>query len=508
VRKELASKNPATRQKATTDWLGIALHCARHSALCKTHGAAEDALPDEPDGYVGFKGLFGNINVQPAISPSGPVKDLDGNVIADAYGHPGFPNAFSPTATQSLGYAATMLESGVPVVYLYIADAHDNRSGPGTFGPGEAGYVAQLAQYNDAFGKFFSRLSADGITKDNTLFVVVPDENDHFVGGTPTPAGCDGVTVPCTYADGQKGEITAVINRLLISEQNNSTPFSVHSDDAPTVYINGNPAPTNRVTRKLENDMDALTAVNPMTGNTDKLSERLADQAEMKLLHMVTAAPDRTPTYTMFGNENYFFQTGSETPCSNPPTDCIYVNPSFAWNHGDYQQDITRAWLAMAGPGVKTLGRDDSVFSDHTDVRPTILALVGLKDDYIHDGRILVEDVMPDVLPQPLPLPADEYVSLATAYKQLNAPLGALGVSTLVLSNQAVTSDNQTYKGYLKAMAQLTSTRDTLATTMKTVLNGSVSAPASSAHPAAATSRRLTQQALHLIKAAQHIAQK
>ena len=39
-------------------------------------------------------------------------------------------------------------EAGVPVVYLYIADAHDNHQYPGapanpdgTFGPGEAGYV-------------------------------------------------------------------------------------------------------------------------------------------------------------------------------------------------------------------------------------------------------------------------------------------------------------------------------------------------------------------------------
>ena len=52
--------------------------------------------------------MFGNISVQPVISPSGPVKDLDGNIIADAFGRPGFPNAFSPTATQSLGYAATL----------------------------------------------------------------------------------------------------------------------------------------------------------------------------------------------------------------------------------------------------------------------------------------------------------------------------------------------------------------------------------------------------------------
>ena len=87
-----------------------------------------------------------------------------------------------------------MLEAGVQVVYFYIADAHDNHSASGgTFGPGEAGYVAQLASYDAAFAKFFARLAADGITKDNTLFVITADENDHFVGAPPTPSNCDGV---------------------------------------------------------------------------------------------------------------------------------------------------------------------------------------------------------------------------------------------------------------------------------------------------------------------------
>ncbi|HMI14526.1 MAG TPA: hypothetical protein VK567_23655, partial [Bradyrhizobium sp.] len=223
----IEANNAALRDKANADFLGIAIHCARNSTLCNNSHGKDDLLADEPGGYVGYKALFGNIHVQPVISPSGPVKDLDGNVIQTAAGNPGFPNIFNPTATQSLGYAATMLEAGVQVVYLYVSDAHDNRSGPGTFGPGEAGYVAQLKQYDTAFGKFFARLAADGITKDNTLFVIVPDENDHFVGGTPSPAHCDGVHVPCTYAAGQKGEINASLNRLLITQRANSTAFSV-----------------------------------------------------------------------------------------------------------------------------------------------------------------------------------------------------------------------------------------------------------------------------------------
>jgi arylsulfatase A-like enzyme len=459
------------RQQPTTDFLGIAIHCAIGSPLCNSSSAATDPLPDEPNGYNGFKGLFGNISVQPAISPKGPVKDLDGNVIADAFGRPGFPNGFSPSATQSLGYAATMLEAGIPIVYLYIEDAHDNHSSSGgTYGPGEAGYVAQLKQYDTAFGKFFARLAADGITKDNTLFVVTPDENDHFVGGAPTPANCDGVNVPCTYAAGQKGEIDVFVNRLLLTQRANSTVFAVHSDDAPTVYINGNPAPTDAVTRTMEHDLDALVATNPMNGNLDKLSRLLADQSEMKLLHMVTSSPARTPTMTMFGNDNYFFETASGGACA-VQSDCVSVGPSFAWNHGDFQNQITRTWVAMAGPGVQPLGRDDEVFTDHADVRPTVMALLGLTDDYVHEGRVVAEWMQERALPQGIRENRENFIELAQVFKQLDAPKGQLGRASLVWSNRSVTADDRTYARYLKRIGDITEDRNELASQIKTVLN-------------------------------------
>jgi hypothetical protein len=368
VKSQLASSNPATRQQPNTDWLGIAIHCAQGSKLCANGGP--DLLPDEPgpqgqpgpNQYVGFNALYGNINVQPAIS-SGPVKDLDGNVIADAFGHPGFPNIFSPTATQTLGYVATMLEAGVPVVYAYIADAHDNRSGFGTFGPGEAGYVAQLAAYDKAWGQFFARLAADGIDQSNTLFIFTADENDHFVGGTPTPADCDGVHTPCTYVFPNStlrsvGELTANLDSILFTQRGNQTQFLVHSDDAPTIYIDGNPKPTDAVTRALEHDLAALTWINPLPGKNnqvDQLAQFLADQAEMKVLHMVTSSPARTPSLAMFGNPDYFFQTtrGSlplaPQNCGANPTLCVVQNSAFAWNHGDVQRDITRTWFGMVG---------------------------------------------------------------------------------------------------------------------------------------------------------------
>jgi hypothetical protein len=250
----------------------------------------------------------------------------------------------------------------------------------------------------------------------------------------------------------------------------NSTPFSVHSDDAPNMYINTNPGATDTLTRTLEHDVDALTATNPITGNTDKLSKLLADRAEMKLLHMITASPQRTPSFTIFGDDNYFFETGNNSGCATP-TDPVCEAPGFAWNHGDFQKDITRTWVAMVGPGVKQLGRDDQVFTDHTDIRPTVMALLGLTDDYVHDGRVVAEWMNQHALPQGIGKARENFVELAEAFKQLNAPLGELGRASLVWSNRSVTATDKTYARYLKRIGDITEDRNELAGKIKTVLN-------------------------------------
>ncbi|HTD53916.1 MAG TPA: hypothetical protein VK670_00935, partial [Silvibacterium sp.] len=247
----------------TADFEGIGVHCALGSPLCsQANHAAADLLPDEPNGYNGFQALFGAKYL--ALALGGPIKDLDGNVIKNAdSGLVGF-TGFDPLATQSLGYVATMQEAGIPITYAYIADAHDDHGPNGNaFGPGQAGYVAQLASYNEAFRKFFERLRKDGIDAHNTLFIFTADEGDHFAGGPPSPAGCDGITVPCTYTN--IGELDLNLNGLVASEKNNNTPFEIHFDDAPTVYIDGNPAPDDPSTRQLERDISGLTVVNPVT---------------------------------------------------------------------------------------------------------------------------------------------------------------------------------------------------------------------------------------------------
>ncbi len=462
------SANPPPSTLPQADFVGIGIHCALGNALCSTaNNGKSDLLPDEPGGYSGYMGLFGHKYVAPQISPNGPITDLNGNVIQDPQGHVGFPGFDGMSAAVSLSYVAAMQEHGVPVTYTYISDAHDaHPSGP-AFGPGQAGYVAALQAYDAAFGKFFTRLASDGINQSNTLFVFTSDEGDHFVGGPPSPAGCDGVTTPCTYS--QIGEINANLAGLLATEQGITTPFKVHSDSAPTIYITGNPARDATETRAFDRALGQLTAVNPITGNTDTLTKFLADSVEMKLLHMITADPARTPTATMFADPNYFLFAGA-TNCTSP---CVTVVPKFAWNHGDVQPDITTTWLGMVGPGVNQTGIDDATWSDHTDIRPTILTLVGLKDDYSHDGRVLVEELAGYAQPSAVKN-SDSFVPLAQIYKQIDACVGQLGLASLKVSTRALesgsSSDDTTYADLENQLSSISSQRDALAAQMIALL--------------------------------------
>ena len=471
--------------KAVADFEGIIVHCAKGSALC-AQNSAPDILKDEPGGYVGFNALYGNVNVQPQISPKGAVTDLDGNIVADSHGNPGFPG-FDPSPSQSLGYLATMLEAGVPVVYGYIEDAHDNQgvgisgvstSVEQTFGPGEAGYVTQLAAFNKAFGEFFARLSKDGLTASNTLFIITADENDHFVGGPPSPANCDGVNISCTYT--KKGEIDADLSPIFNTEFGDTTPFRVHSDDAATFYINGNPAQNSRVTRKLERELGALLGfdtVDGPNGSTNNVTQALADQDEQALLHMVTADPNRTPNFILFANPDYFLSaSGKTTPLCTPPQNaasCFVEEPGFAWNHGDFQPQITNTWLGIAGPGVQNLGATGAFFSDHTDIRPTLMSLTGLNDDYAHDGRTLIEIMQDKALPPALVGHRASFSQLAAIYKAVNAPLGSVGVRSLADATAAIEGSDGAYLGFQAELKTFTNERNSIAGHMSQMMEAS-----------------------------------
>jgi len=469
----------------TNDFIGAAVHCSIGSSLCAAqNGPVADLLPDEPGSYAGYQALFGMKYVAPAV---GGFTDYDGNALT------GFSALnFNPKPSQTLAVVETMLKKGIPVVFAYIADAHDNHEGAAlspaaTFGPGEAAYVKQLADYNKAFGTFFANLKAAGIDQSNTLFILTPDEGDHFSGAAPSPANCDGAKIvdgqvipdiPCTYGVNGVGELDFDLNLAAVNA-GNSTPFSYHFDDSATIYVQGKPLTNAPVVRQLEKTLAGLSTVNPQTGLTESLmgsglgaslQGAIVDQVGQKLLHMSSPSdPNRNPTFTFFGDPDFFFET---TGNPNP-----IVGTSFAWNHGDIQPQIARTFIAMVGPGVRKIGvtKPTDFFTDHTDVRPTMMYLLGLNDDYQHDGRVILEMVEPNMLTSGLHAHADTLLKLGQTYKQINAPFGSLAQSTLTVSTFAIqsTSDGDaTYNSLENRIAAWTAQRDSLALQIQQLLEG------------------------------------
>jgi hypothetical protein len=462
------AENPKLQNKAVADFEGLSVHCARTSSVC-AHGGVADSLPAEPGGYHGYKALFGNTFVQPVISPSGPVRNLDGQVIKDTSGDVGFPGYNGMSGTNGLAYTLYMQTHGIPVTYTYLTDLHDNYVTGAGMGSGTAVYERQLRAENAAFGTFFARLAAAGITKANSLFVFTSDEGDHFVGSPPSPSSCDGVTVTCSYQ--RVGEVDGNLTGMLAA-RGVKTPFDVAADSAPILYVHGQPSRTAGAVRTLERTAYRLSAADLATGKTVRLTQYLADPVELGLLHMVTGDAHRTPTVALFANPDFWLSSGS----ANCGKSCV-SEPSGgdAWNHGDVAPAINTTWLGLAGPGVAGMGVDGSLWSDHTDINPTMMALLGLHDDYAPDGRVLAEVFTASARPAALRSSYPAVIRLGQVYTQLEAAVGSFGLSTLAASTRALASSSPgdaVYTSLEHRLGELGAVRDALASRMRALLLG------------------------------------
>jgi hypothetical protein len=472
-----------------------------HKYVAPGLGAGTDSLKRNGYEVTNAKGnlvdLFGN--------------ELDGSYLTD---YPGFPG-YDVNAAQSLAYVADMQESGVPVTYAYLSDIHENEditslvgtkakpgpcySGPEALGSGSPCYIAQAQYYDKAFEVFFQRLAKDGITSKNTLFIFSNDEGDHEAGANvgraiqPTPPTCDGAKVTglvvtpdvyCTYPAGSFGELDADVNGLLATQTNDTTPFDLEAGVAPQFYVIGQPAADTTEVRNLERHVSELQVADPYSGTTEALTNYLADPVEEGILHLVNADPARTPTFTLFSKPDFWVQ-GGPTTCT---PSCVTDDTGYAWDHGDYAAEINNNWLGYVGPGVAHLGLDGSTpeqgpnsagfdsgqetvpeqsadnhgpWVDETDIQPTMLYLLGLKDDYVPDGRVITQILA--AVPATLAPPA--VLSMSTCFKQVNSSVGEFGTSTLQAATAAIESTSvgdETYNLTDSALSSLEHSRDYL----------------------------------------------
>jgi hypothetical protein len=102
-----------------------------------------------------------------------------------------------------------------------------------------------------------------------------------------------------------------------------------------------------------------------------------------------------------------------------------------------------------------------------------MLSLVGLKDRYEQDGRVLQEFLTEDAAPEALH--ERSLRRLGAVYKQIDAPFAAFAANTLASSTRAVasgsSSDDSTYESIETQIQSQTQKRDSLASRMRAILN-------------------------------------
>jgi hypothetical protein len=446
-----------------------------------------------------------------------------------ASGAAAFPGFNSEDGNYTLGYTLDMQNAGIPVTFGYLTTAHNCYSGlsgdysypattplfsssaatavcnhtdaagdsttsasgaGGAFGSGEQGYVNYLKNLNDDFQTFFDQAKAAGYTTANTEFVFYSDESDNIAEGTPANPTCNGVSTPCqwfhsatqtTPRAGQMGELTTKLdtaNPALV--RGGTTSYLMLNDSAPEFYVeeqgtSGPPAQNDPNVRTLEREVASTTYTDPYTGTTGvNVAKFQADQAELNAMHMVTADPSRTPTFVTFAPGEDFVETGFPSDCGATTT-ATCTNSGFVGVHGDFAPETFTTWAGFAGPDVRTdLGGVTNVFTDHTDMRSTLLALVGLHDDYQAAGRVISEIIQPGTV-----LPATGQTStaqqLGVDLKKISAPTygatetsdnAGFGPATLVADTTALqggsASDDHVWLNTDACIATLTNERNLL----------------------------------------------
>jgi len=221
-----------------------------------------------------------------------------------------------------------------------------------------------------------------------------------------------------------------------------------------SLYVHGNPPADDPTVRQLERDTAAMKANDPYSGvNGEPIVRYQAGALEQRILHMQTVDPLRFPTYTLFPKPDYFFGATSGT---------VSIFSNFAYDHGYYSPNIDITWVGFAGPGVavnqvdgpppeqgnqahdpestKTVPQASTqgTWVEEASIRPTMLYLLGLTDDYQPDGHVITQALksVPDALA------ATE--DLAAGYDQINSSVGQFATDTLIADTAALASGSST----------------------------------------------------------------
>ena len=303
---------------------------------------------------------------------------VDGQPITDPFGQPGLPGLRRHAREEHARLRRA--DAGgrrAGHVRLHLGRARRPRHRPGTIHRAVRPRRGRLraaaaATTTTAFGEFFDRLQNDGITKDNTLFVVTVEEGDHFAGTAPDDP-CDGVTTPCTYTNGHvtevNGDLQAARRHLQRGHGTSrrrtsaSTPTWRRTSTSPAI-----PPATPPTSRNLEQAMSRHERDEPAT--------RAVQQNLVRRAGRSGRGEDAAHGHGRSGTDADVHAVRRRATSSSPrsshdavreqrPLELRFApgtappNQSFAWNHGGIQPEIAID-LARAGSGRESKNGDSS----------------------------------------------------------------------------------------------------------------------------------------------------
>ena len=435
----------------------------------------------------GFQALFGHRYVAPQLgaghpnlshngyqvtNAAGNLVDENGNQINGAFltNHPGFPGFGTINASQTLAYMADMQESGVPVTYGYISDIHGNEHIPGltacngapaALGSGTACYVAQAQYYNQAFAHV---LPAAGRRRDHA--------GEHAVRhqlrrGRPRGRRQRRPGHPAHPGQLRRRHVsgTTVTPDVLVHLPGGHVRRAGRQPDRPAGDAGERHDPVHpgerlRAGVLRHRQARADRGAGPDAGTRRRLAHREQPvHGHHPADHQLPGRPDRGG-HPAHGQRRpgpdadlRDVRQAGLLPLHRARRTAAAVRhartPAFAWNHGDYAAEIDTNWAGFAGPGVAHLGLDGSAadagpssagpdsgqvtvpgsgttgtWVDETDIRPTLMYLTGLRDDYEHDGRVVTQILAGT---EPARSRAPGVAALGACYKQLNSSVGQFG---------------------------------------------------------------------------------
>jgi hypothetical protein len=109
-----------------------------------------------------------------------------------------------------------------------------------------------------------------------------------------------------------------------------------------------------------------------------------------------------------------------------------------------------------------------------TDDNPTVMALLGLHDDYQPQGRVLEELFTPATRSKALSVSRafGDYVALAQVFSQLQSPVGELGLLSLQIATQGISGNDSAHAATDASLGSIQQQRDRLALEMLHILDG------------------------------------